>query len=257
MAVVILAQGENFIPTRALADTGSPFSLMWKGFAKLNNINFIENNSILERFQLVDISTNTVKVCGYVDLQLNTVDGIIEDRAYQTTRILIVDDDESTNVILGIRDLQQTHIIGDNFPCPMEDISTAVERRARAKILLEVEAEDGPRRDDMSDEEESDDPAANVMNLNEWQKTKEVIKKAKIRMNQLQTAAGMEKKMMNATTAFTVAKQLLAEETYTVTEREKNDGLFLWRADIGGPEGGQVPPINGELIDSEEGKIAK
>ena len=257
MAVIILAQGENFIPTRALADTGSPFSIMWKGFAKLNNINFVENNSILERFQLVDISTTTIKVCGYVDIQFNTVDGIIEERPYQKTRFLIVDDDESTNVILGLRDLQQAHIIGDNFPCPMEDIATAVERRARAKILLEVEAEDGPRRDNMSDEEESDNPAVNVMNLNEWQKTKEVVKKAKIKMNQLQPGDGNEDKMMDANVAYRVAKYLLAEETYTVTEREKNDGLFLYRADIGGPEGDQVPLVNDELINGEEGKIAK
>merc|ERR1712020_74535 len=140
MAVVIVAQGENFIPARAIADTGSPFSLMWKGFTK-----FVENNTILERFQLVDVSTNTIKVCGYVDLELNTVDGIIGDQGYKRTRFLIVDDEESTNVILGIRDLQLAHIVSENFPCPMEDISIAVERRARANVLLEMEAEDGPR----------------------------------------------------------------------------------------------------------------
>ena len=256
MAVVILAQGENFIPARAIADTGSPFSIMWKGFAKLYDIKFVENNTILERFQLVDVSTNTIKICGYVDMELNTVDGVIGDQGYKRTRFLIADDEESTNIILGLRDLQLAHIVSENFPCPMEDISIAVERRARAKVLLEMEAEDGPERDDMSGEEEPNDPVGNVMNLNEWQKTKEVTKKAKIGMNQLQTAAGDERKMMNAETAFTVAKQILVEETHTITGNEKSNGLFLWRADIGGPEGGRVSPNNNGFANNEEEKTA-
>merc|ERR1712077_99226 len=154
-------------------------------------------------------------------------------------------------------DLQLAHIVSENFPCPMEDISIAVERRARAKVLLEMEAEDGPERNDMSGEEEPNDPVGNVMNLNEWQKTKEETKKAKIGMNQLQTAAGDERKMMNAETAFTVAKQILVEETHTVTGNEKSNGLFLWRADIGGPEGGRVSPTNNGFADSEEERTAE
>ena len=55
MAVVVVAQGENFIPARAIADTGSPFSIMWKGFTKLYDIKFVENNTILERFQLLSL----------------------------------------------------------------------------------------------------------------------------------------------------------------------------------------------------------
>ena len=53
-AVVMLKQGGNL--ALAEADTGSDFTLIWDGFAKQSKINFVRNNTICQRFQLVDIS---------------------------------------------------------------------------------------------------------------------------------------------------------------------------------------------------------
>ena len=270
-AVVMFKQRENLVPTLAVADTGSTFSLMWETFANLNNIDWIKNDTIVRRFQLVDLSGTTIKVIGYVDLEVNSVDGVINDEEYKKIRVLIVGGDEMTTVILGIRDLEVLRIVPGNFPFPMDPISAAVENRARARTQLEMEYEDGNlKEEDGSDEEGINDhpprlptpvPAykteenvvEDLIKTNEWNKVKEVVKKANEKMNTKQDLREKEDQKTEFSAALAQVKNLLAEEMYNVAKKEKVENLFLWRAEMGGQEGGWVSDMT---VDRGEEKVA-
>ena len=77
----------------------------------------------------MDISCTEIEICGYVDIEMNTVGG---EEDFKQTRILIVAG-TATTVILGRTDMKILKILGENFPLPMQQTSFSVERQARAR----------------------------------------------------------------------------------------------------------------------------
>ena len=63
----------------------------------------------------MDISCTEIEICGYVDIEMNTVGG---DEDFKQTRILIVAG-TATNVILGRTDMKLLKMLGENFPLPV------------------------------------------------------------------------------------------------------------------------------------------
>ena len=52
-----------------------------------NHIHFNKDRTICSRFTLIDISGTEIEICGYVDIEMNTVGG---EEDFKQTRILIV-----------------------------------------------------------------------------------------------------------------------------------------------------------------------
>ena len=110
---------------------------MWEGFVEQNHIHFNRDRSICSRFTLVDISGTEIEICGYADVEMTTLG---DDEGFKQTRILIVAGPE-TSVILGRADMKILWILGENFPLRMQQISSNMERQARAKTLIRLEEE--------------------------------------------------------------------------------------------------------------------
>ena len=86
-----------------------------------------------------------------------------------------------------------------------------------------------------------------LINLNEWRKVKEVAKKANEKMNIKQKDGEREDQKVGFSAALAQVKELLAEEMYTAAKKEKNEDLFLWRAEMGGQEGAWVSDMTKNL----------
>ena len=116
-------------------------------------------------------------------------------------------------------------LVGENFPQPKQETSINMECQARAKMLIQMEDEDGK-------------------NANNGHNSDHTITKEEM---------GMKKEAEPATEseeAWRQAKKLQEREEMIMMRQEKRNGIFLWRAGPGNA-------INRDLMDNSKNKSAE
>ena len=244
-AALMFRQNYNLVPTTAEADTGSDFTLMWEKFANKHKIKFNRDGSIYGKFMLTDISGHEVQICGYVDIEVCIIGGRAD---FVKTRVLIVTgwQRRDSMLILGRPDLKLLGLVGENFPQPMQKASSNMERQARARTLIKMEAEECENVNNDKDV----NPVTVKKEMGEKEEAKPVAEKKK-----RQSLKDWKKDL-----AWAEAYKIQEREEKVMMRLEKKNGIFLWRAGSGDCQDGQDPPgklINRNLMDNSNNKSAE
>ena len=244
-AALMFRQNNNLVPAAAEADTGSDFTLMWEKFASMNKIKFNRDGSIYGKFMLTDISGHEVQICGYVDIEVCIIGAMAN---FVKTRVLIVTgwQRRDSMLILGRQDLKLLGLVGENFPQPMQKVSSNMERQARARTLIKMEDEERENTNNGKDV----NPVTVKKEMGEKKEAKPVDEKKKRK-----SISNWKKDL-----AWAEAYKIKEREEKVMMKLEKKNGIFLWRAGPDDGQNGQNPPgrlINKELMDNSKNKSAE